>query len=102
MQFAGDPRGVPGFGAALAPAHPGAVVGAHARGLGDLLLHPDPVGRGVPERRLKDHGRTALAYAIDVQLVVAHVHRLAGGRMRPFGTLGDHGLVNHPDGGENQ
>src|SRR3712207_7863554 len=36
MQFPGNALGVPRFGAHLAPAQSSAVVGAHARDLGDL------------------------------------------------------------------
>ena len=66
VQFARDPPGVPGFRARLAPAHPRAVVGAHARGIGDLPLHPDPIGRRIPQSRVQDHGRGALAHTVDV------------------------------------
>ena len=44
-----DLPGVAGVGTHLAPAHPRAVVGAHACGTGDLPLHPDPLGRKSPD-----------------------------------------------------
>ena len=54
VQFACDLPGVPGIGTHLAPAHPRAVVGAHASGTGDLPLHPDPLGRNTPRSWYRD------------------------------------------------
>ena len=80
VQFARELLGVPGLRAALAPAHPSAIVGANARGLCECLLDPEPVSRHITEGAIQDHGRAALAYAVDVQLVAAHVDHLTGWR----------------------
>ena len=62
----------------LAPAHTGAVVGAHARGLCDLLLHPDLVGRHTQAASFQDHRGAAFSDAVDGQAVTANVHHFAG------------------------
>src|SRR5215211_3466388 len=67
VQFASDLLGVPRFGTHLAPAHPRPVVGAHTCGIGDFLLHPDPVSRKLPRPRIQHYGRAALAQTIYVQ-----------------------------------
>src|SRR5215216_5271801 len=55
-------------------------VGAYARGLGDLPLHPDPVGRHTQVCSFQDYRGAALADAVDVQSVSTHVDQLAGWR----------------------
>jgi hypothetical protein len=62
VQLGGDLLGVAGFGTGFARAHAGPVVGAHAGGFGDLLLHPSPVGRhtpvgGIQDQPYRNHGR---------------------------------------------
>src|SRR5919107_4097212 len=84
MQFAGDLIGVSGFRTGLAPAHTRAVVGAHARSLSELLLHPDPVGRHTQIGSFQDHRGAALSEAADMQAVSANVHYFTG---RGIGAL---------------
>src|SRR5215217_925551 len=78
MEFAGDLPGIPGFWAGLAPTHPRTVVGAYARGLCELLLHPDPVGRHTKVGGFQDHRGAAFSHAVDVHEATIDVHHFAG------------------------
>src|SRR5215208_5186748 len=102
MQFAGDLLGVSGFRTGLAPAHTRAVVGAHARGLRELLLHPDPVGRHTEVGGFQDHRGTALSHAVDVHEVTIHVHHFAGRRIGALVYLRGDSLIDHPYDGERE
>src|SRR5918998_2004546 len=100
MKFTRDLFGVPGFRSGFAPAQAGTVVGAHARGLGDLLLHPGPVGRHPSVGGFQDHRGTALSDTVDVQAVSAHVHHFARWGIGALIYLRSDGLVGCPDNGE--
>ena len=68
-----------GVGGVLAPALPGAVVGAHPGGLGDLADDPAPGGGDLGEAVEEHDGGAAVAVAVQVQPVAVDVVRLAGG-----------------------
>jgi hypothetical protein len=102
VEFAGDLPGVSLLRTGLAPAQPGAVVGTHARGLGELLLHPDPVGRHTPVRGFQDHRGAALSDAVDVQAVVTHIDQLTGRGIGALVYLRGYYLVDRPDNGEGE
>src|SRR5215204_4042524 len=92
-----------GSGASLAaPSQARTVVGAYARGLGELLLHPDPPSRHTKVGSFQDHRGAAVANAVDVQAVIANVHHLAGWRIGSLGKLCSDCLVNCSNDGENQ
>jgi hypothetical protein len=60
------------------------------------------VSRHITEGAIQDHGRAALAYAVDVQLVAAHVDHLTGWRMCPLVAERSDGLVDRSEEGKNQ
>src|SRR5215207_4619278 len=93
MQFAGDLPGVPGLRTGLAPAHTGTVVTAHARGLCELLLHPDPVGRHTQVGGFQDHRGAAFSHAVDVHEATIDVHHFAGRGVGALVYLRGYGLV---------
>src|SRR5215218_10173934 len=102
MQFAGDLLGVSGFRTGLAPAHTRAVVTAHARGLCELLLHPDPVGRHTEVGGFQDYRGAALSHAVDVHEVTIDVHHFAGRGICTLVYLRGDYLVDSPNNSERE
>src|SRR5688572_887057 len=99
VQFGGDLFGVSGLRASFAPAQAGTVIDAHARGLGELLLHPDSAPT-CPGWQLPGSPWAAFSEAVDVQAVATHVHHLAGRGIAALVYLGGYGLVDRPENGE--
>src|SRR5215208_7267802 len=102
MEFAGNLPGVPRFRTSLTPAQARTVVGAHTRGLCELLLHPDPVGRHTQVCSFQDHRGAAFSEAVDVQAVSAHVHHFAGRGIGALVYLRGDGLVDDSYDGERE
>jgi hypothetical protein len=90
VEVAGDGVPVLRAGSGLAPAAAGAVVGAHAGGLGDLGHDPGEVGRALAEAALEDDRRAPRAAARDEQPVPADVEELSARHRRTtVGRLDD-------------
>src|SRR5215213_7399453 len=102
MQFAGDLPGVPGLRTGLAPAHTGTVVTAHAHGLCELLLHPDPVGRHTEVGGFQDYRGATLSHAVDVHEATIDVHHFAGREIGTLVYLRGYDLVDGPYDGERE
>jgi hypothetical protein len=85
------------LGTRVTPAHSSPIVGAHARGFGELRLNPLPIQHGTAGPEIHYDGRCSFCFsrAIEVQGVAAHGDQFSGRRISAFVDPGDDELEYH-------
>ena len=98
VQVRGGGHAVLGARDVVAPALPGAVVGAHPGGGADRVGDPGPGGGELAHAVEEHHRGSAGAVAVEVQPVVAHRVGLPGGRVGALDATGGDVLHGGADG----